>query len=77
MAKKHNLFKEIPVNYSSFSSIIWGFLKTRKIVLFQTWALETPGSRSRDLKASYSSLGYNQISATILAHCPGDDVIKE
>jgi len=40
---KRKLIREIPVNYSAYSSITWG-------VLAITWAPETPGSRSTSLK---------------------------
>ena len=40
---KQKLIKEIPWNYSTMSSMIWGLLAL-------TWAPETPGSRSRPLQ---------------------------
>jgi len=42
-----------------------------------TLAPETPGSRSRALKIHITAWNPTKVWATISAHCPGDDVMKE
>jgi len=42
-----------------------------------TWGPETSGSRSRPLKLHIPAYNPTKFWATISAHCPVDDVIKE
>ena len=49
---------------------IWGLMAL-------AWAPETLGSRSRALKLHIPASNTTKLSATILAQCAGDDVIKE